>query len=127
MSSIYDSNVQNSIVEYFRQRPSWRFDFENGETRTEVFALHDGTWVYVKHDRVTQRSHEIREGDQKHPFDQYHTMREALTALGWEEDQEIAFWNYVPPSVQWDWEDMTEDEFLDNAITYSPAPIIRVL
>jgi len=105
----------------------WQFEFEHGETRTQVFTLPGGSWIYVKHDRAAERLHDIRPEDQQHPFAQYNTMREALMALGWNQDQPITYWNYVPPSVQDDWEDMTEDEFLDNPIDYSPAPIVSVL
>jgi glucan-binding YG repeat protein len=111
---------------YIQTTPHWQFEFEHGETRTQVFTLPGGSWVYVNHDSAAERLHSIRPEDQQHPFAEYHTMREALIALGWN-DQKIRYWNYVPPSVQWDWEDVTEDEFLDNPIHYTPAPIIRVL
>ena len=109
-----------------QQRPSWKFEFEHGATRTQVFTLPDGAWVYVNHDTAAPRLHEIRPEDQLHDFSHYHTMYEALIALGWNVNQPIQFWHYIPTDIQHDW-DITEEEFLDNPIHYSPAPIIRVL
>ena len=108
-------------------RPEWQFEFEHGDIRTQVFTLPGGAWVYVNHTTFDERLHSIRPEDQQHPFAKYNTMREALVALGWNQSQPITYWNHVPPSVQWDWEDMTEDEFLDNSIHYSPEPIVRLL
>jgi hypothetical protein len=117
----------NFNAEHIRQRSEWIFEFEHGETRTQVFSIRNGLWVYVNHNSADERLHSIRPEDQQHPFAQYDTMREALIALGWNQNEEIIYWNHVPPAVQWDWEDMTEDEFLDNSIDYSPAPIVCVL
>jgi len=113
--------------QHIQTRPEWQFEFEHGDIRTQVFTLPGGAWVYVNHDSAAERLHSIRPEDQQHPFAKYDTMREALVALGWNQSQPITYWNYVPPSVQWDWEDMTEDEFLDNRIHYSPEPIVRLL
>ena len=115
------------INQHIQTYPEWQFEFEHGETRTQVFTLPGGSWIYVKHDRAAERLHDIRPEDQQHPFAQYNTMREALMALGWNQDQPITYWNYVPTDIQMDWDDMTEDEFLDNPIDHSPAPIVRVL
>ena len=121
------NSANNFNAQYVQTRPVWQFEFEHDEIRTQVFTLPNGSWVYVNHNSADERLHSIRPEDQQHPFAKYDTMREALVALGWNQDQEIKYWNYVPPSVQWDWEDMNEDEFLDNPIHHSPAPIVRVL
>ena len=105
--------------------PMWQLSITMGESRYEIFLLGKEQLMYIKQHRNEVSCKNDREGNEYHPLIFYPTMRQLLSSLGWK-DEPLEFWFHVPPSVQDDWSDVTEDELLDNEIFHTPSPIITV-
>ena len=106
--------------------PTWKLSVTMGESRYEIFLMSkEQQLVYIKQHRNEVSCKDDREGSEYHPLVFYPTMRQLLSSLGWT-NEPLTFWFHVPPSVQDDWSDVTEDELLDNEIFHTPHPIITV-
>jgi len=114
----------------------WQYSFTMQQIRYDVFysayvpdvddpveEWKEKEWCYVRRHKDAPQNHEIGAADVTVPFQEYPTMRRALQALGWE-GQRLTWWLHVPPFVQDDWSDLTQEELLEKG---APSPIITAL
>ena len=111
---------------------SWQYSFTMQDTRYDVFRHNyfdrreqvwkEAHWCYVERHKDDPQNHDVGAADVTYPFQGYPNLGEALRALGWE-GQRLKWWLHVPPSVQWDWEDLTQEELLEKG---APSPIISI-